>query len=237
MPLIADPSDDAERRINAALKRLDANLRKAIAGCKGGNGARGEWERKVEPTMRGPGYLSFVIKDMSFCEGPYPPSGTMSIVYDLRTGYPVDWTHLLPPSLTGKTSLSPGMDGTKMVTLASHRLFSLYLDGYDRAIRAPGTDIAAEDRGNCKQAVRELPDPPMMVWLDAKAGGLAVQFDLPHAVQACAVPVVIPVAALRADGADLGLLNAIEAAHRNSDVNMAKVRAGRRDSRPPGSGG
>ena len=28
MPLIVDPSDDAERRINAALKRLDANLRK-----------------------------------------------------------------------------------------------------------------------------------------------------------------------------------------------------------------
>lgn len=90
MPLIADPSDDAERRINAALKRLDANLRKAIAGCKGSKGAPGAWERKVEPTMRGPGYLSFVIRDMSFCGGPYPPSGTMSIVYDLRTGYPVD---------------------------------------------------------------------------------------------------------------------------------------------------
>jgi hypothetical protein len=143
MPLVADPSDDAERRINAALKRLDASLRKAIAGCKGSDGAPGDWERKVEPTMRGPGYLSFVIRDMSFCGGPYPPSGTMSIVYDLRTGYPVDWTHLTPPSLTGKVSLNPGMDGTKMVTLASHRLFSLYLGGYDAASRMPGTDIAA----------------------------------------------------------------------------------------------
>ena len=214
MPLIADPSDDAERRINAALKRLDATLRKAIAGCKGSDGAPGDWERKVEPTMRGPGYLSFVIKDMSFCGGPYPPSGTMSIVYDLRTGYPVDWTHLLPPSLTGKVSLNPGMDGTKMVTLASHRLFSLYLGGYDAASRMPGTDIAAEDLANCKEAVQETPDPPMMVWLDAKADGLAVQFDLPHVVQACAVPVVIPVATLREDGANSGLLAAIEAAHK-----------------------
>ena len=35
MPLIAGPSDEAERRINAALKRLDLNLGKAIRACKG----------------------------------------------------------------------------------------------------------------------------------------------------------------------------------------------------------
>jgi hypothetical protein len=214
MPLIADPSDDAERRINAALKRLDANLRKAIAGCKSSHGVPGDWERKVEPTMRGPGYLSFVIRDMSFCGGPYPPSATMSIVYDLRTGYPVDWTRLLPPSLTGKVGLTEGMDGTRMVTLASHRLYSLYLDGYDRASRMPGTDIGPENLATCKEAVQETADPPMMVWLDAKSGGVAVQFDLPHAVQVCAVPVVIPLATLRAAGANAALVDAIEAAHK-----------------------
>ena len=97
MPLIANPSDDAERRINAALKRLDANLRKAIRDCKGHDNGPGDWVRKVEPTMKGPGYLSFVITDTSFCGGPYPSIGTMSIVYDLRTGTPVDWARLLPP--------------------------------------------------------------------------------------------------------------------------------------------
>jgi hypothetical protein len=213
MPLIANPSDDAERRINAALKRLDANLRKAIRDCKGHDGAPGDWVRKVEPTMRGPGYLSYVIRDMSFCGGAYPPSGTMAIVYDLETGAPVDWTHLLPPLMTGKVALAEGMDGTKMVTLASPLLFSLYLSGYDRAIRMPGNDIAAEDIDGCKEAVRAEANPPMMVWLDAKSGGLAVQFDLIHAVQACAVPVVIPLAVLRANGANAALLEAIEAAH------------------------
>jgi hypothetical protein len=213
MPLIADPSDAAQKRINDALKRLDANLRKAIQSCKGEDGAPGEWVRKVEPTMQGPRYLSYVIRDMSFCGGPYPPSGTMSIVYDLETGTPVDWTRLLPPSMTGKIALTEGMDGTKMVTLASPRLFSLYLSGYDRAIRMPGSDIAAEDLAGCKAAVRDEADPPMMVWLDAKSGGLAVQFDLVHAVQVCAVPVVIPVAVLRADGVNALLLDAIAAAH------------------------
>jgi hypothetical protein len=213
MPLIANPSDDAERRINAALKRLDANLRKAIRNCKGHENGPGDWVRKVEPTMRGPGYLSFVIRDTSFCGGAYPSIGTMAIVYDLRTGTPVDWARLLPPSLTGQVKLAVGIDGTRMVTLASPRLHSLYLSGYDRAIQAAGNDVPAEDLASCKEAVQETDNPPMMVWLDAKSGGIAIQFDLPHAVQACAAPVVIPVAVLRADGANVALLDAIDAAH------------------------
>ncbi len=100
-----------------------------------------------------------------------------------------------------------------MVTLASPRLFSLYLSGYERATRMPGSDIAAEDLANCKEAVQDAGDPPMMVWLDAKADGLAVQFDLPHAVQVCAVPVVIRSEVLRANGANGTLLEAIAAAH------------------------
>ena len=101
-----------------------------------------------------------------------------------------------------------------MVTLASPRLHSLYLSGYDRAIQTAGNDIPAEDLASCKEAVRETDDPPMMVWLDAKSGGIAIQFDLPHAVQACAVPVVIPLAVLRANGANAALLDAIAAAHK-----------------------
>ena len=213
MPRIASPRDDAERRINAALKGLDANLRKAIRACMGQDGGPGDWVRKVEPTMRGPRYLSYVIRDMSFCGGPYPPIGTMSIVYDLETGTPVDWTRLLPPSMIGKVALTEGMDGTRMVTLASPRLFSLYLSGYDHAIRMPGNDITAKDLATCKEAVQEEANPPMMVWPDAKSGGLAVQFDLIHAVQVCALPVVIPVEVLRANGVNAALLDAIAAAH------------------------
>ena len=214
MPLIANPSDDKEWRINVALKRLDANLRKAIRDCMGQDNGPGDWVRKVEPTMTGPGYLSFVIRDTSFCGGAYPSIGTMAIVYDLRTGTPVDWARLLPPSLTGQVKLATGIDGTRMVTLASPRLHSLYLSGYDRAIQMAGNDIPADELASCKEAVRETDNPPMMVWLDAKSGGIVVQFDLPHAVQACAVPVLIPLAVLRADGANAALLDEIDAAHR-----------------------
>jgi hypothetical protein len=94
-----------------------------------------------------------------------------------------------------------------MVTLASKRLFALYLEGY----RAASADSQAE----CRQALQDFAAdsaPPAMVWLDAKTGGLAVQVGLPHVMQACEAAVVVPVATLRAEGAQPALLDAIQAA-------------------------
>ena len=210
MPRIADPVDEAERRINAAVQRLDATVRKAAATCKGDNGTHADWERTVETPMTGPGYISYVISDGTYCGGAHPSFGTVSIVYDLRSGAPVDWTQLLPPSLTGKVALVEGSDGTKMVTLSSKRLYALFLAGYDKA---------RGDDPDCKGAVRDqgASEPPgMMAWLDAKVGGLAVQFDLPHVVQSCADPVIIPLATLRAEGGKPALLDALAAASKGS---------------------
>jgi len=208
MPEIANPQDDAERAINLALAKLDATVRAALKTCKTDENKPGNWDRTVQVAMAGPGYLSFVITDNTDCGGAYPNLNVMSIVYDLRTGRPVDWTKLLPPSLVGQVSLEEGTDGTKMVTLASKRLFALYLAGYP-----------ADSDQNCKDAVHDAADsgpPAMMVWLDAKQGGLAVRFDLAHVVQVCATPVVIPAATLRSEGTNPQLVDAIDAAHLGS---------------------
>ncbi len=202
MPLIANPADDAERRIDTAVQRLDGALRKAIAGCRHDGGKDADWERSIDVPMRGPGFISYVITDTTFCGGAYPSTGTMAIVYDLRTGAPVDWTRLLPPALTGTVALQAGQDGTKMVTLSSKPLYAAFLAGYDK-------NHAKADDAECRDAVRQDDSPAMMAWPDAKQGGLAVQFDLIHAVEACADPVVIPVATLRAAGAAPTLLDAI----------------------------
>ncbi len=213
MPLIAAPRDDAETRINTALRRLDGNLGKAIASCataaKAAH-ATPDWGRSVQATMRGPGFLSFAIVDNTDCGGAHPDVANMSIVYDLRTGGPVDWTRLLPATLTGKVALQAGADGTRMVTLASKRLTELYFAGY----RTDGKPNAEDNecRQALKQAASESP-PAMMVWLDAKAGGLAIQFDVAHVIAACADPVVIPAATLRKLGASPALVDAIDAAH------------------------
>ncbi|MCJ2063863.1 DUF4163 domain-containing protein [Methylobacterium sp. J-088] len=212
MPQIDAPVDEAERRINTALKRLDGNVRKAAKQCTVGDGKPGDWGRSVETSMRGPSFVSFVIHDDSFCGGAHPNSSTMSIVYDLTTGAPVDWTKLLPPSLIGTVALAEGMDGTKMVTLASKRLHRLYLERYRPKAGDPKKDDADKE---CRESVTETfsGDPPaMMAWLDAKEGGLAVQFDLAHAVQACADAVVIPNAVLRREGAKPILVDALDAA-------------------------
>lgn len=112
---------------------------------------------------------------------------------------------LLPPSLTGKVELMQQTDGSRMVTLSSQHLYAILLAAYDRQ---------RDDDPECK-AVRLTGDsgpPAMTVWLDAKRGGLAVQFDLAHAVQACADSVVIPTATLRTEGARPALLDALAAA-------------------------
>ena len=154
MPRIIAPVDAAETRINAAVRRLDATVSKAADACKGLDGKPGDWERAIDVPMRGPGYLSYVITDNLSCGGAHPDAATMLIVYDLRSGAPVDWTRLLPPSLTGTVAREQGADGTRMVTLVSKRpptvkrlswpkrLFALYLEGY----RAGSADSQVECR-------------------------------------------------------------------------------------------
>lgn len=200
MPRIANPADDAERRINAALQALDANLEKAVSDCTGG-----DWQRSVETPMRGPGFLSLVINDSYACDGAaHPDTATSSIVYDLATGKPVNWARLLPPALTGQQTLVDE-GGSKMVTLASKKLFGLYMAGYTDG-GATGQDLAV-----CKEALRAGGDdaPPANVWLDAKRHGLAVEIELPHAVAACEDFVVISAAELKTLGAAPALVTAL----------------------------
>jgi len=202
MPQIADPKDAAERAINAALAKLDANLAKEADRCKGG-----DWTRVVEAPMRGPGFLSLVMTDSYDCEGTaHPDAATASIVYSLVTGKPVDWARLLPPALIGHQELADE-GGNKFVTLASKRLFALYMDGYTDG-GANGDDLA-----HCKNAIKGAGDPPPAnIWLDAKSGGLAVEIELEHAEAACEDEVIIPAARLQAEGAQPALVKALMAA-------------------------
>ncbi|WP_174285548.1 hypothetical protein [Sphingomonas bacterium] len=97
----------------------------------------------------------------------------------------------------------------KMVSLASPRPNALHRAGYDHG------GGAAEEK-ECRTAItdemQERP-VPMIACLDAKAGGLDLQFDPPHAEEACVETVVIPAATLRREGASPRLLDALAAAH------------------------
>jgi hypothetical protein len=213
MPRVVPARDEAERKINSAVARLDSSARKAAAACRKEGRGRSWWERSISVSMRGPRFISYDITDNVFCGGAHPSVGTMAIVYDLTTGAPVDWSALLPPSLTGKVALSMEMDGTRMVTLASERLHALYLAQYRPRTGDPKVDASDDE---CREAIAQAGDgeaPAMTVWPDAREGGLAIRFELPHAVQACVDEVVIPLAALREEGANRVLVDSIEKAH------------------------
>ena len=93
MPLTAQSLDDAERHINTALQRLDRPAARAAHECRTeGPPSSGYRSRAVSVTMAGPRFLSIVIVDDAFCGGAHPETATLSLVYDLRTGRPVDWT-------------------------------------------------------------------------------------------------------------------------------------------------
>jgi hypothetical protein len=51
----------------------------------------------------------------------------------------------------------------------------------------------------------------MKVWFKSREG-LAVQFDLEHAIHTCSDEVTIPVRTLKAEGASVELVRALEAA-------------------------
>ena len=205
-PAIVRPADGAERKINAAIGKLDARVKKAVADCRREAGKNADWSRTVEVAMRGPRYVSYVITDSASCGGAHPSAGTTAIVYDLTTGSPVDWTKLLPAKLLGKVSLNEATDGVKMITLGSKRLYELYLARYR----------AGERKGDkeCTEAMEQAggdSGPALTPWLDGQTGGLGLAPEVPHVIQACADPMIIPVATMRAEGVADTTLKAIEA--------------------------
>jgi hypothetical protein len=211
-PRIAHPIDDAEREVNLALDRLDAAVRKAGQDCRRESKGRASWERMIGVPISAPGFLSFYFGDNVYCGGAHPSVGAAAIVYDLRSGAPIDWTRFLPPTLTGEVAMSETSDGSKITTLSSARLHRLYLDSY-RPKTGNADDDAADDE--CREAVASEQNgkpPGMIVWLKEKEG-LAVQLDLVHAVQACSDEVAIPAATLKAEGASADLIRALETAH------------------------
>ena len=207
-PRIAQPADEAEKKINAAVAKLDERVKKAIAECRREAGKNSDWSRTIAVTMRGPRYLSYTIADSFNCGGAHPNIGTTAIVYDLATGAPVDWAKLLPTKLLGKVSLNATSDGVKMISLNSKRLYQLYMARYRAGERKTDKE--------CLEAMGQVGgddmSPSLTPYLDAREGGLGLMVDTPHVIQACADQMVIPLATLRKEGVSEAMLKAIEAA-------------------------
>ena len=196
-PRIASAADEAAKRIDAALDRQDARLRKVAADCIKDGGHDASWTRTVTAPMTGPAYLTLIAADDFFCGGAYPDTAQLVLVYDLQTGSPVNWTRLLPAAIAGTATLQEGADGSKIGTLNSPKLHTLYAQSYPKG----------PDQAECLDSIATA---PFTLWPDAKADGLMIApFGLPHVIAACAEPVLLPTALLQTMGVDIRLTNAI----------------------------
>src|SRR5438105_4089957 len=90
-----------------------------------------DWTRTISVAMRGPRFLSLVAADSWFCGGAYPDTDRFSLVYNLSTGAPVDWSKLFPTALVRKTGTDTAGDGTVVSTVSSPEVHGLYLKGYN----------------------------------------------------------------------------------------------------------
>ena len=99
-PLILNPKNDAERKINGHLTDLNTSLSHSLKECDAnyaqvmgnhpspddnGEGAE-SWTQDIKATMLGPTFLSLVATAGFYCGGAHPYGFTSAAVFDLRTG-------------------------------------------------------------------------------------------------------------------------------------------------------
>jgi hypothetical protein len=216
-PLLVNPGNDAGRRVNATLTRLNERLTKALRDCdanslawakqSGNDGSQitDNWSRNVAITMHGPRFLSFVASEEMFCGGAHPDEDQIALVFDMTTGQPVNWMASIAKSEGVSVLTDSVADGSNVGAVIVP------------ALRAMSVAAASTD---CKDAFQ---DPQSyLLWPDAKKERLVAQpFDLPHAVMACSDEIDLTMEQARKLGFNETLLNAITEAHRQITATSA----------------
>jgi hypothetical protein len=213
-PLIANPGNTSEQRINETLTALNSRLANSLHECdanyrqweqmvnedsKGKHSTHGDWERKVKVTMAGSGYLSLVADEtFIFCGGAHPDSETISLLFDLASGKLIDPLSFVAQPNDISVYSDTVADGSSISALVLP------------ALKKMSQDTAVDE---CKNAFAE--NQSYLIWPDAKTGRLvALPFDLPHVVQACAERIELTTEQARTLGFKEELLRAIETEHR-----------------------
>jgi len=204
-PLILHPKSSAERRINAALTRLNEDLKNKVNDCLSGEFAwskdsfsSGEWQRATKVTMRGPRLLSMVAADGFYCGGAHPDDDLTVVVFDLDTGEQLDW-HAQVSNSAGsslpKTAVGDE-NGTPPLTLPELQVI-----------------YATAQEDHCKDYFED--ERSFVLWPDAESGTLVAEVaGLPHVALPCKNELKLTIEKARKLGFDESLLEAIQEAHR-----------------------
>jgi hypothetical protein len=200
--VIGGTRSKAAARINRALIAAQRGL-----GCGNQSGPNTDWTRTTFATMRGPRYLSLRAYDDFYCGGPYPDTDEVTLVFDLRTGAPIDWQRLFPAGFIKAAGTGPGGGDSEPITVSSTALWKLY---------AKTATVDLKD----KECAQVLENPSgvgtgLVLWPDAGRDALGIQqADFPHVVEACGPPETIQPPELRKLGVNAAFRAALDEAHR-----------------------
>ncbi|WP_426051274.1 hypothetical protein [Brevundimonas sp. SL161] len=198
-------------RINAELDRLDATAVADAGECgRMADSQEGDgWTRTITRPMTGPAYLTLREHLEIFCGGAYPSTSQTPITWDLSTGERVNWVALLPGLGLVQDQAEEGIPTDYVYNVRSPRLETLY----ERKMLAEATD--AERREACQDVWKPLTDDELgqgfRVWADAEHGGVAIDADYAHVVQACGGTVYLTADEMREAGAPAALIDALAA--------------------------
>lgn len=200
-PRLEGPGADG---INAALATFDAG---ALAGRADCAAAGGEWTRTVWTPFAGPRFLTVAINDSFYCGGAYPSVSLIRLTVDRRTGSAPDWTTLWPAAGILAASQADGL-------LPSTTQAPAVIDWFRAAVREdPENDAEWLDQCDGWYGA-DAPEEPVMIWLDAAAGGIAMDWAyLPHVAMACGSPQVMPLDVAAQLGASPELIDAMRQGH------------------------
>lgn len=199
-------------RINAELDRLDATAVADAGECgQMADSQEGDgWTRTITRPMTGPAYLTLREHLEIFCGGAYPSTSQTPITWDLSTGERVNWVAMLPGLGLVQDQPEEGMPTDYVYSVRSPRLETLY----ERKMLAEATD--AEWREQCRDVWQPKAGDELgqgfRVWADAEHGGVAIDADYAHVVQACGGTVYLSADEMRAAGAPAALIDALAAA-------------------------
>lgn len=185
--------------INADLDRIDADSE----GCEG------EYTRTFARPMTGPGYVTYAIVDDYFCEGAAHPDTDRSVItYDLTTGRRISWATVAP----GFAATGGDVDedhASRQPAIESAALVDWYAD---QMLASSDAEWLNECRDLFSPEMRSQ-NPFFQVWLDAEAGGVVAQVEMPRVVASCARPATMSPEDMRGFGVPDAMVQAVVAGH------------------------
>lgn len=212
-PLILNPKNDAERRINKYLGDLNADLSHSLKNCdvnyaermgsrdrsadSYGEGAK-FWTQDTKVTMLGPAFLSLVATSGFYCGGAHPYGFTSAAVFDLKTGEPTDVHTWFLSSIKVSLVEDDEADSALMKSISVEGLLQSYREATHH---------------ECDQTYSD--DQSFLIWPDANLGKVMIQADrLPGCCEACGIETGLTLEQARKLGFSETFLQAISDAHK-----------------------